>query len=168
MDRRPTGPRDFQGKPLVIHRSLTIHDCIASQKGVAQPQERNENANRCWQVRSGEVVTSARAMNEDTLKQLYDFNLSIPDVEFGPNSRKRKVEHPESWGGSAIRAMLEFAYILSFLCLLRYDETLTLRWHWIKLETVDGQRRLKVSLPCRKTHQLGGEDRHLAIMDCAY
>jgi hypothetical protein len=115
------------------------------------------------QVRSGEVVTSARAINEDTLKALYEFNLSIPDVEFGPNPRKRKAEHPESWGGSAIRTMLGFAYILSFLCLLRYDEALTLRWHWMKLETVDGQHRLKVSLPCRKTHQLGGEHAQLAV-----
>lgn len=121
---------------------------------------------RYRQVRSGEVVTSARAINEDTLKALYEFNLSILDVEFGPNPRKRKAEHPESWGGSAIRAMLGFAYVLSFLCLLRYDETLTLRWHWIKLETVDGRRRIKVSLPCRKTHQLGGE--YLFIAMCSW
>ena len=114
-------------------------------------------------MRSGEVVTSAHAINEDTLKALYEFNLSIPNVEFGPNPRKRKAEHPESWGGSAIRTMLGFAYILSFLCLLRYDEALTLHWHWMKLETVDGQCRLKVSLPCQKTHQLGGEHAQLAV-----
>ena len=108
------------------------------------------------QVRSGEVVTSARAVDEGTLKALYEFNINIPDVEFGPSSRKRKAEHPESWGGAPIRTMLGFLYILSFLCLLRYEEALTLRWHWLKLEVVDGRRRLKVSLPCRKTHQTGG------------
>ncbi|PBK62315.1 hypothetical protein ARMSODRAFT_895720 [Armillaria solidipes] len=109
-------------------------------------------------VRSGEVVTSARAIDEPILKLLYEFNTQIPrdDPDAEPMSKKRKAEHPEHWAGSGIRAQLQLLYILAFLCLLRFDEALRIQWHWVSVETYQGMRRLKIELPFRKTHQTGG------------
>ena len=54
--------------------------------------------------------------------------------------------------------MLSLLYVISFLCLLRYDEALRIQWDWVTLEVLpDGTHRLKLSLPYRKTHQTGGE-----------
>jgi hypothetical protein len=94
-------------------------------------------------------------MDEDTLRRLYDFNISFQE-DVGPDTRKRKAERRENWGGHSIRIMLLLIYIISFLCLLRFDEVLNIQWSWIKLEVYKGRNRLKLSLPFRKTHQYGG------------
>jgi integrase len=109
------------------------------------------------QVRAGETVTSARAMDEETLQKLHNFNLSFEEEE-GPDSRKCKAERPENWAGHSIRVMLLLIYIIAFLCLLRFDEVLNIKWSWIQLETYKGRKRIKLSLPFRKTHQYGGKN----------
>lgn len=53
--------------------------------------------------------------------------------------------------------MLQFLYVLSFWCLLRYDEALNIDFNQIEMEVGgDGVVYLKISLPFRKTHQYGG------------
>lgn len=108
------------------------------------------------QIRAGEQATSARAMDEDVLKQLYEYNTAFQDEE-GPSTRKRKAERPENWGGSSLRIMLIFIYLLAFLCLLRFDEVLRIQWDWITPESYKGGMRLKLTLPFQKTHQYGGK-----------
>lgn len=90
------------------------------------------------------------------LRRLYDFNMSFEE-DPGPDSRKRKAERRENWAGHSIRVMLLLIYIISFLCLLRFDEVLNIRWSWIQMELYKGRHRIKLSLPFRKTHQYGGE-----------
>lgn len=107
------------------------------------------------QIRAGEQATSARAIDVDVLKRLYEFNTTFED-ESGAIGRKRKAEHPENWGGASIRVMLTLIYLVAFLCLLRFDEVLRIQWDWIVPEEYKGRRRLKLTLPFRKTHQYGG------------
>lgn len=98
-------------------------------------------------------------MDEPTLKNLFEFNDSIPKdkADAPPLTKAYKATHPEAWGGSAIRTQLQLLYIVSFLCLLRYDEALRIEWHWIKVENYEGQKRVRITLPFRKTHQTGGK-----------
>ncbi|KAF7791348.1 hypothetical protein EIP86_002362 [Pleurotus ostreatoroseus] len=107
-------------------------------------------------IRGGEVVTSARAMNEDVMKQLYDYNTRVPLESLAPNPKKRKTEDASHWAGYQVRMMLHFLYVLSMLCLLRYDEALNIRWEDISIGlTTEGVYFIRLDLPFRKTHQFG-------------
>ncbi|OBZ78715.1 hypothetical protein A0H81_00663 [Grifola frondosa] len=79
-------------------------------------------------VRAGETVTSARAIDEPTMRALWEFNTNFEQSEAGPVSKKRKQEHPEQWAGYNVRVMLHALYLTSLLCLLRYDEALRVMW----------------------------------------
>ncbi|CDO74434.1 hypothetical protein BN946_scf184831.g1 [Trametes cinnabarina] len=108
-------------------------------------------------VRAGEIVTSARAMDEATMKKLWEFNQNFPqESELQPNSRKRKHEHPELWAGYKIRQMLHALYTISMLCLLRYDEALEIMWSDLEYIETDGVPVLVLKLRFRKTDQTGG------------
>jgi hypothetical protein len=59
------------------------------------------------------------------------------------------------WGGGKLRLMLQSIYIISFLCLLRFDECLKIQAH--HLEVIDeGEGQIKLTLPFRKTSKTGG------------
>ncbi|KAG1864324.1 hypothetical protein F4604DRAFT_1928760 [Suillus subluteus] len=129
-------------------------------------------------VHSGETVTSARAMDEPTLKELWVFNCAAERNEHVRISRKRKAEHPEDWGGFLIRMMLYLLYLVSFLCLLRFDKALRITWHNVSFQVKDpllkghwidttpkifnqgifkgSDFHVRLMLPFRKTHQHGG------------
>ena len=115
-------------------------------------------------MRAGEVVTSARAVDEGLLKSIYEFNRTIAKEAFGSTSHKRRAAHPADWAGHDIRAMLNLIYIIAFLCLLRFDEVLNLQWADIVLEDHSAGPRLKVSLLARKTHQNGGMRLHKCLL----
>ncbi|KIJ09570.1 hypothetical protein PAXINDRAFT_87284, partial [Paxillus involutus ATCC 200175] len=100
-------------------------------------------------VRAGEAVTSARAMDESTMKRLWDCAWSTERKEFGPVSRKRKAENPSEWAGFYIRMMLYLLYLVSMLCLLRFDKALRITWS----DVVFQDFRIQLNLPFRKTHQ---------------
>lgn len=70
--------------------------------------------------------------------------------------RDQFVENPEeNWGGFKLRLMLQCIYILAFLCLLRSDEVLKIKYEHIKIiDKVKGQ--IALNLEFRKTHQNGG------------
>lgn len=96
-------------------------------------------------------------MDMTTMQKLYEFNMGMPPTEYTPISRKRKAEHPEDWAGHTVRMMLQLLYVVSMLCLLRYDEALRIHWSDVEFQKLpDGSRRVKISLPVRKTHQNGG------------
>ena len=126
-------------------------------------------------------MTSARAMDEAMMKQLWEFACSTPRQEYGPTTRKQKAENPAEWAGFVIRKMLHLLYLVSMTCLLRYDEALRITWtdvvfqvkdssmenHWLNaspeafLKIEMGRLkpedfRIQLNLPFRKTHQYGG------------
>ena len=103
-------------------------------------------------------MTSARAIDHQTLKRLYDYNISFPrEAESAPQKRKRGEAAERNWGGYKVRIMLHAAYVTSMLCLLRYDEVLRIQWSDIVMEYAsDGTTVMKLILPFRKTHQNGG------------
>ncbi|OSD07360.1 DNA breaking-rejoining enzyme [Trametes coccinea BRFM310] len=108
-------------------------------------------------VRAGEIVTSARAMDQETMRKLWEFNTSFPyKAELEQNSRKRKREQPEHWAGHKVRQMLQALYVVSMLCLLRYDEALRIMWTDINFTCIGGVPVVELRLPFRKTDQNGG------------
>ncbi|RDX40411.1 hypothetical protein OH76DRAFT_1490092 [Lentinus brumalis] len=109
-------------------------------------------------VRAGYVVTSARAIDEATIKAMFLFNEAFPaEVSRQQITRQWKEAHPEYWGGRNMRVMLQWLDLSAFLCLLRYDEALHLQWHHIHFEKLgDNKFRIRIELPFRKTHQNGG------------
>ncbi|KAJ3479259.1 hypothetical protein NLI96_g9183 [Meripilus lineatus] len=111
-----------------------------------------------YMVRAGEAATSARAIDEATMKLLFDYLRAFPimnALESVP--RKRKADEPELWSGHRIRAMLHLLFVVSLLCLLRSDEGLRIMWSNVTFETTSkGKRRIKLMLPFRKNRQDGG------------
>lgn len=86
------------------------------------------------------MVTSANAIDEETLKALYEYNMNRGE-EPVPVTRKRKnldnadtegnqkAEPVPPWGGKELWSMLQPLYLISFLCPLRYDDALRIQWH---------------------------------------
>ncbi|KAG1799487.1 uncharacterized protein HD556DRAFT_1430716 [Suillus plorans] len=108
-------------------------------------------------VWSGEAITSAQAIDEVTMKHLWDFVWATPCKEYGPTSRKRKAENSAEWAGFVIHSMLLLLYLVSMICLLHYDEALQITWGDITFQgfrPADFCVRLEVSF--RKTHQYRG------------
>ncbi|KAG1889055.1 uncharacterized protein F5891DRAFT_1131871 [Suillus fuscotomentosus] len=137
----PAMPGRFIGNPSL---SVTISQYMVSL--------------RRRKIRAGEAVMSARVMDEPTMKRLWEFAWSTDRKEFGPISRKRKAENPSEWAGFLLREMLYLLYLLSMLCLLRYDEALWITWADVTFQVSyqPAQFRVKLELPFRKTHQYGG------------
>jgi hypothetical protein len=109
-----------------------------------------------WQVRAGDVVTSARAITHDIIKKLYESN----EAYSATHSVESLSKHGDAldWGNAHTRSMLHFCYLIMFWCLLRYDEALGLEFHQVQLCKDDlGIFSLEVQLPFRKTHQTGSK-----------
>ncbi|KIJ15217.1 hypothetical protein PAXINDRAFT_77647, partial [Paxillus involutus ATCC 200175] len=106
-------------------------------------------------ARSGEVVTSARAMDESTMKHLWEFACQTEMKEYGPLTQKQKADNPSEWAGFTICMMLYLLYLVSMTCLLRYDEALRITWADVSRFKAE-DFRICLNLPFRKTHQYGG------------
>ncbi|OSD07467.1 hypothetical protein PYCCODRAFT_1358583, partial [Trametes coccinea BRFM310] len=142
-------PGTFAGNPSI---SVTV-----SQYMVSLRRRKASDIRQDFSVRAGEIVTSARAMDEETMKKLWMYNLNFPrDDDIKPKSRKHKLDHPEDWAGYKIRQMLQTLYTVSMLCLLRYDEALHIKWSHVFVEYDGDIPYLRLHLPFRKTHQTGG------------
>ncbi|KAK7001192.1 hypothetical protein R3P38DRAFT_3327245 [Favolaschia claudopus] len=106
-------------------------------------------------VRVGEPATSARAITQETLLELYKFN-NIPEIakvkQYTAGSRKA-IKEPHERGGARARRLLTLAYVLAFLCLLRFDEVLKIQIHDIEWVS---DTCIKLTLPFCKTSQFGG------------
>ncbi len=82
-------------------------------------------------------------MDEQTMKKLYGFNKVIPQVPLAPIQWKRKAESQadfgsdsnSAWAGYHVRMMLHCLYVISMLCLLQYDEALSIQWEDIEFGT---------------------------------
>lgn len=148
-------PGRFIGNPSMAFEVSTYMISLRRRKVSAFDLNPKNTLIHMPQVRLGEVVTSARAMDADVLHKLYEFNYQAPDNVTTSKKKRKADELISDWAGKEPRIMLQALYLISFLCLLRYDEALRIEWHWLDFLKVDGQRCLKVSLPFRKTHQTG-------------
>ncbi|KAF8131341.1 hypothetical protein K438DRAFT_1557471 [Mycena galopus ATCC 62051] len=140
--------------------SLPWHQSESTGKMVGNPSVSETVATymtslRRRKVRAGETATSARAITEETLGRLYEFNNqpAFAEIkEYAAGSRSQP-KGPHDWGGSRVRRLLTLAYVLSFLCLLRFNEVLKIQIHdieWISPTCI------KLMLPFRKANQFGG------------
>ncbi|KAK7025742.1 hypothetical protein R3P38DRAFT_3316397 [Favolaschia claudopus] len=87
-------------------------------------------------VRVGEPATSARAITQ------------VPKT----NCSRKAIKEPHERGGARARRLLTLAYVLAFLCLLRFDEVLKIQIHDIEWVS---DTCIKLTLPFRKTSQFG-------------
>ncbi len=102
-------------------------------------------------------MTSARAVDESTIKAMWEFMRRMSETERKSVSRAELEERPELWGGRNLRIMLHALYVISMVCLLRYDEALHILWRDVEFQKLpDGKFKLTLKLPFRKTHQNGG------------
>ncbi len=101
-------------------------------------------------------------MDHLTMKELYEYNTNYPRTS---ESRplKRKGDHSTEWGGYKTRVMLEALYTTSMKCLLRFEEALRIQWADIDFVVINGHNCVRLKLPFRKTHQLGGA----LLLSCA-
>ena len=104
------------------------------------------------QVRAGEISQSARSITSSLIKKLYDFNYSFSIYRLG---EALVVWNDNTWGGGRLRLIIQCAYTIAFLCLLRFDKVLKIQAH--HLEVIDkGRGEIKLTLSFRKTHKYGG------------
>jgi hypothetical protein len=90
---------------------------------------------------------------QETLKKLHDFNCMPENYNQSSSSSDNPKDKSNIWGGEKLCTMLEAAYHLAHLCLLRVDEVLKIQHHHIERIT---DTKFKLTLPFRKTHQFGG------------
>ncbi|KAJ7434193.1 hypothetical protein B0H11DRAFT_1703022, partial [Mycena galericulata] len=103
----------------------------------------------------GSLLRIMSQHSQESLRKLYDFN-NRPDIgvvkEYAAGSRSDpKGDH--DWGGARARRLLTLAYVLAFLCLLRFDEVLKIQMQDIEWVS---DTCIKLTLPFRKTNQFGG------------
>ena len=88
------------------------------------------------------------------LYDLYHFNHREENWKIREVASHKKSYTTEDWGGGQTRRLLQFAYTISFLCLLRFDEVLKIQAHDIEFMS---ETCIKLTLPFRKTAQNGGK-----------
>jgi hypothetical protein len=106
---------------------------------------------------------------QEILMKLYHHN-HLPDNwtvrAYQPGSRKLTAGHAakglsstmtgenlDQWGGGRARRLLQAAYTVAFLCMLRFDEVLKIQAHDLCVH----ENGVILRLPFRKTHQNGGQ-----------
>jgi len=90
------------------------------------------------------------------MEKLYDFNhqpenWDVKDYAAGSRAQKQNID---DWGGGRARRLLQAAYTIAFLCLLRFDEVLKIQAHDIRVLSATSY---ELTLPFRKTEQSGGK-----------
>lgn len=95
---------------------------------------------------------SSRALTREVIQRMYAFNQAEgrSDVQaFRPRTEKAR----ESWGNPRRRLLVHAILTLAFVCLLRIDEALSLRFEDIMFHSPE---KIEVTLFSRKTHPYGG------------
>lgn len=93
------------------------------------------------------------AITEEKIKQLYEENSKATlEALFD----RANLQQDRSWGGPRKRLMMNLAYALSFLCLLRLDEVLNIRVENFHIHNI-ATGKLEIVLDFRKTQQAGGK-----------
>ncbi|KAJ6617426.1 hypothetical protein B0H10DRAFT_2383900, partial [Mycena sp. CBHHK59/15] len=145
--------------------SLPWHTSEVTQKMVGNPSVSETVSSymislRRRKVRAGETATSARATTpvrlQEILRKLYNFNHrpEIAEIKVYAAGSRKHTKGPHEWGGGRARRLITLAYVLSFLCLLRFDEVLKIQMQDIEWVS---DTCIKLTLPYRKTNQFGGK-----------
>jgi hypothetical protein len=87
---------------------------------------------------------------------MYIFNHSPENWDLKPYASGTKDKAGGQWGGPRARRLLELAYTIAFICLLRVDEVLKIKSQDFTLLSDDKGTRLQLQLSYRKTNQYGG------------
>ncbi|KAG1895842.1 DNA breaking-rejoining enzyme [Suillus fuscotomentosus] len=119
-------------------------------------------------VKAGEVATSARAIttvsnvwppeswimivnpSQDILFKLYHHNHLDENWAIQPYQPGERL-NSHRWGGGRARRLLQAAYTIAFVCMLRFDEVLKIQAHDFGVF----EKGVTLHLPFRKTHQNG-------------
>ncbi|KAF9487094.1 DNA breaking-rejoining enzyme [Pleurotus eryngii] len=118
-------------------------------------------------VHAGETATSACAITQyslttdmsDILKDLYDFNHHPENwkiKQYSPGKCKNAADPEEEvpWAGRNTCQLLFAAFTIIYLCLLRVDEVLKIKFSHLKWDTHD-DNQIVLTLPFQKTSQNG-------------
>ena len=87
------------------------------------------------------------------MRKLYEYNMSF--LQEGYTLCDPSDDYT-GWGGPRVRLMLQTLYVVAFLCLLRFDEALSMTWDNVHFERWENTFRVRLELTVRKTHQYGG------------
>jgi hypothetical protein len=92
---------------------------------------------------------------QEIIANLYHHNNKPENAEIKPVTRRMRgaAVDPNQWGGGRARCMLHAVYVISFLCLLRFDEALKIQVHEVRRLS---EKSFALTLPFRKTSQYGG------------
>jgi hypothetical protein len=135
-------PGHFRGNPSLLVTVSQYMISLGRRKVGPRLQEGCTLTLPCTtQVRAGEVVTSACAMDKQTMKELYEYNVNFTNEDFGPTSNKQKAEAPQSWAGSSVRLMLQLMFVTTMLLLLWFEEVLHITWSDVQFEYYQPWRR---------------------------
>jgi hypothetical protein len=108
------------------------------------------------------VQPSALKPSQKLLEKIYDFNFS-EKISRAEAYRRRSKNKDGPWAGIKLRTQLHLAFVLAFVCLLRADEVLRIRWSDLRQweRSADGeildQAHIRLTLNFRKNAQCGGE-----------
>jgi len=92
---------------------------------------------------------SSKAISPDIITKIYKLTW---ESGLGSNDRFAS-EGKEVWRNHKGRALVHAIVTVAFVCLLRVDEVLKLRYDDVK---IDDEGMIKIFLPSRKTAQFGG------------
>ncbi|KAJ7255530.1 DNA breaking-rejoining enzyme, partial [Mycena haematopus] len=100
-------------------------------------------------VQAGETSVSSRAITQEILLKMYNFNTS---------DGRSSVPIKNSWCGPRTRLMIQAACVVAFACLLRFDEVLRIQMSDLEFLFDDHNEGtiIKLMLRSRKTAQFGG------------
>lgn len=93
------------------------------------------------------------------MMKMYDYNhqddiWAIQDYAAGSRTQQQDSSSLHQWGGGRSRRLLQAAYTIAFLCLLRFDEVLKIQAQDINIVS---STCVVLTLPFRKTSQFGGK-----------
>ena len=95
---------------------------------------------------------SSRAITSDMIRKMYEYNQAEGrcDIEEYSGSTLRAKK---TWATPRKRLLVQAVVTIAFVCLMRIDEVLNLKFEDIM---VDGENHITLTLESRKTHQYGG------------
>ncbi|KAI1782501.1 hypothetical protein LXA43DRAFT_1103924 [Ganoderma leucocontextum] len=99
-------------------------------------------------AQDGETTMSSRAITTSVLRDLHLINSRTEHWEIGASPTAAATLGPRA------RRLLQAAYIVAFLCLLRFDEVLAIKIDDLRI--LDNGNAIELTLPHRKTAQYGG------------
>ncbi len=95
---------------------------------------------------------SSRALTKEVLQYIYTFNQAEGRCDIQPFTPRTKKDG-DLWGSPRRRLLVHAVLTMAFICLLRIDEALSLRFEDIIFHSPE---KIEVILSSRKTHQFGG------------